>query len=308
MRVLANIKQYMPDRGLCLTIGNFDGLHLGHKALIERARAVARERDLDFAVMTFWPHPRLVLGGATDHASLATREERLRLLEKLGVPLVFELPFNADIACLSARDFAQKTLLPLSLDSLLVGHDFCMGRGREGTAEVLEKLGADFGFRLERIPALTLDGAPVSSSRLREAIKGGDLREAAAMLGRNYTISGVVTHGDARGRTMGYPTANLSGIATLLPGHGIYATWAHINGQTLPAATSIGTNPTFNGRHTTVETFLLKGGEDLYGKEMRLEFVEKIRDQRKFSSAQELEKQIGLDVKKIEKLLIGETA
>lgn len=303
MLVLDDISGYCPTRGLCLTIGNFDGLHLGHQALIDRTRQSAAEKNLDFAVMTFWPHPRTVLAPQKPHFPLMDREERLRLLQAMKLPLLFELPFDNALASQSARDFVEKSLMPLGLSHLVIGHDFSMGRGREGTAEALRKLGAELSFSLERISPVTVDGVPVSSSRLREAIARGDVEMARAMLGRNYSIQGKIEHGDARGRELGFPTANLGEIHSLLPGHGIYACLAHVKGKILPAAVSIGTNPTFNGQKTTVESFLLEDGEDLYGEDMRLEFVARLRDQRKFASAAELTRQIGQDVAKAREIL-----
>lgn len=303
MRVINDISQYTPQRGLCLTIGNFDGLHLGHRSLINRAKEVAKEHSLDFAVMTFWPHPRTIVKASAPHFPLTDRSERLRLMEAAGVPLVFELTFDERMANLSAGAFVEQTLLPLSLSWLVIGYDFSMGHNREGGAQKLRDLGMSHSFKVEQIPPFEINGAPVSSSALRKALAEGDMVTANTMLGRDYSLNGKIVHGDARGRVMGFPTANLGEIKSLLPGHGIYATLAHINGEVLPAATSVGTNPTFDGRKTTVESFLLEGGDDLYDKEMRLEFVEKIRNQHKFDSAEELARQIGRDVQKVKAIL-----
>lgn len=303
MRVVEDISSYSPGRGLCLTIGNFDGLHLGHQALIRAAAEIAGEKGLDFAVMTFWPHPRTVLKPESPHFPLASRDERLRLMEGFGVPLVFELPFDKNVAALSAREFAERTLMPISLSHLVIGHDFSMGRDRQGAPDALKAIGASCGFAVDQIPAFEIDGEPVSSSRLRQTIARGDMKGARKMLGRNYALSGKIVHGEARGRLMGFPTANLGQTRSLTPGHGVYACLAHVNGKTLPAATSVGVNPTFDGRFATVESFFLEGGEDLYDQDMRLEFVEKIRDQIKFPSSGELARQIGLDTEKAREIL-----
>lgn len=276
---------------------------MGHQALIKRTRELALEKNFDFAVMTFWPHPRTIISPSSSHFPLTAHSERLRLLEAMSVPVVFELPFDIHLAAMSAQDFVQRKLLPLKLSQLVIGHDFSMGHKREGTPARLEELASTLDFSLERIPAVMQNGKAVSSSRLREAIAKGDVETARAMLGRNYSIQGKIVHGDARGRVLGFPTANLAEIHNLLPAQGIYACLAHINGKILPAATSIGTNPTFDGNKITVETFLLEGGEDLYGQDMRLEFVARIRDQRKFDSPEDLSRQISLDVEKIRELL-----
>ncbi len=308
MRVIDDIATYSPEKGLCLTIGNFDGLHLGHQSLINRTREIAAKENLDFAVMTFWPHPRTVVHERMPHFPLADRADRLRMMESLNIPLVFELPFDRHMAAMSAKDFAAQILKPLSLSWLVIGYDFNMGHNRDGTAEVLKKLGKSCGFNLEQIPPYTIKGIPVSSSLLRQAILNGDMNTAREMLGRNYSVNGKIVHGKGRGRGLGYPTANLGNIHNLLPGNGVYACLAHIDGKTLQAATCIGTTPTFDGQETTVESFLLEGGEDIYGKDMRLEFIEKIRDQAKFASAEKLAEQIGLDIKKIKEILASHKA
>ena len=306
MRILSDLPKQAPQRGLCLTIGNFDGLHLGHQALIRRAAEAARERGLDFAAMTFWPHPRALLHPGESRAPLASRAERMRLLEAAGVPLAFELPFTAELAAMSAREFVERRLMPLSLSHLVVGHDFRMGRGRGDGADGLAELGRALGFTLESIPAVEAGGAPISSSRLRAAVAQGDVALARALLGRPHSISGKIVHGDARGRTLGFPTANLGDIEGLPPGHGIYACVAHVKGKRLPAAVSIGVNPTFNGGKTTIEAFLLEGGGDLYGEAMRLDFIARLRDQRKFPSAEELARQIAIDAAQAREILAKE--
>lgn len=303
MRTLDDISLYTAKKPLCLTIGNFDGLHLGHQALIRHAQKLALEKDLDFAVMTFWPHPRTVVSSTCPHCSLTDRGERKRLLEAMSVPILFELPFDRPLAAMSAPDFVKQKLLPLKLSQLVIGHDFSMGHNREGTVSLLRELGSALDFSVESIPPVLQGDRPVSSSRLREAIAEGDVKSARDMLGRNFSISGKIVHGDARGRDLGFPTANLGEIHSLLPAYGIYACKAHVNGKILPAATSIGTNPTFNGKTATVETFLLEGGEDLYGQDMRLEFVSRIREQRKFASVGELVRQISQDVEKARVIL-----
>lgn len=303
MRVIDSVSKYSPKRGLCLTIGNFDGLHKGHQALINRTREIAAEKDLDFAVMTFWPHPRAALSASAPHFPLTDRAERLRLMEAMGIPLVFELPFDSRVAGMSAREFAGRALAPLSPAWLVTGYDFCMGHNREGTPEVLNKLGRELGFSVERIPPFETGGAPASSSRARAYLARGDMSAARELLGRPYALNGTIIHGEGRGRILGYPTANLGNVQSMLPAGGVYACLAHAGEKTLPAATSIGSNPTFNGGGTTIESFLLKGGGDLYGQSMRLEFVEKIRDQKKFASAEELALQIGRDAERAGEIL-----
>lgn len=282
--------------GSCVTIGNFDGVHLGHQALIKKARDIAADKNLNFALMTFWPHPRLIVPGHAGHLYLTGQEERLRLLKALGVPKVLEIPFTADLAAMSARDFIKEFLLPLNPRSLVIGHDFTLGHNREGNVQSLNSLGKEYGFEIEQLPPLLHDGLPVSSTRLRKLIEEGDVTAAALLLGRPYALEGTVIHGFGRGATLGFPTANMEVGKRLLPGMGVYAAIAQIDGKTCPAVVSIGRNPTFNGGEISVESFLLDCTENLYGKNLRLEFIQRLRGQCKFPNAEALVARIQLDV------------
>lgn len=283
-------------KGLCATIGNFDGVHLGHKRLIEQARQSAAEKNLDFAVLTFWPHPREVLGPPEIHTSLSGRECRRKLLERLGTPILIELPFTPHFASITARCFIEDYLVPAGLKHLVVGYDFNFGHNREGTIDVLEELAKENSFTVEQVAPVQAGAQTVSSSHLRRLLANGEVSEAAKLLGRFYTLEGVVEHGDARGRQLGFPTANLGDISTLLPASGVYATMAHFGGQTFRAITNIGTNPTFNGQRKTVETFLLDASGDFYGQAMSLEFIKRLRDERKFPNSEALAAQIKKDI------------
>lgn len=303
MKVLTHIPPNACPKGLCATIGNFDGLHLGHRALINHAFKEAREKDLDLAIISFWPHPREVLRADKSHVPLVTQVERRKLLESLGVPLLIELPFTPDFAALSASDFIRQYLLPAPLRHLVVGHDFTLGHNREGSIEVLRSLSDQYGFGVTQLQAINAAAMPVSSSRLRSLISEGKVREAAVLLGRHYSMEGKIASGEGRGHTLGFPTANLEDIATLIPGSGIYATIAHVDDRAYGALTNIGNNPTFNGKRQTVETFLLDASGDFYGKRMRLDFIERLRDEQKFESPKALVTQIEKDVAKARQIL-----
>lgn len=282
--------------GTCITIGNFDGFHLGHQSLVAYARKVAAAKNLDFRLITFWPHPRAVLRGAQSHKALTGRSERARLLDAAGIANVVELPFTADLASMPAEEFVRDRLCPAGMKALVIGHDFTLGRGRQGGAQVLSALGERFGFAVSQAPPFAMGGAPISSTRLRQAIAAGDVETAARMLGRNYAVGGVVGHGFRRGTSLGFPTANLVDPDALLPGNGVYATFAILDGVRYPSVTNIGYNPTFGNAHISTETFLLEGSPELYGRPLRLEFLKRLRDERRFESPAALAAQIGKDI------------
>ena len=289
-----------------VTIGNFDGVHRGHRALIHHTLDICRERDLKCVLVTFWPHPRLVVGSTRTHCPLSTRERRLELLAELDVDYVLELPFTAELAALSPQQFVEGALLPLSMRHLVVGYDFSLGRGRSGSFEELCRLGYRYGFSVDQIPPIVTDGAIVSSTRIRALLNEGNVRAAASLLGRNYGFSGMVVHGDGRGEVLGFPTANLEPKDTLLPAEGVYASRMRVDEHWHKAVTNIGPNPTFHGRHVTIESFLLDTKANLYDRVVRLEFVERLRSEKRFSSPDELVAQIRLDVAHARQSLAGE--
>lgn len=283
-------------QGACITLGNFDGVHLGHQALITLAEKTAREHGLLFTLITFWPHPRSILTGNKPHRPLTSREERMRLLKALKVDRIIELPFTPQLAGLLPEEFVKQYLLPLSMKELVIGHDFTLGKNRLGNCAHLAQLGKIWNFNTRQAQAFALEGEPISSTRLRKAICAGNMEIAQAMLGRPYAIQGFVTHGFGRGAGLGFPTANLSHSPVLLPGNGVYATWASINGQKYKSVTNIGTNPTFGNTDTSVECHLLEGGRDLYDQPMQIEFAKRLREERKFATPKELQSQIEYDI------------
>lgn len=280
----------------CITIGNFDGVHLGHQALVSLTLREAKASNLEPVLLTFWPHPRDLLIGPGAHKPLTMPALREKLLRDCGMTTIKELKFTPALAAESAEAFVKKQLLPMSLKRLVIGHDFSLGKGREGTVTRLLELGEKFAFVVIQADAFCVDAAPVSSTRLREDLRHGKVEAAARLLGRNYTLRGLVTHGHGRGTGLGFPTANLGNIETLLPGNGVYATIARANGQAYKAVTNIGYNPTFGNDEISVESFLLEADVDLYGKEMELEFIARLRAERKFASPAALVEQIGKDI------------
>lgn len=283
-------------QGVCVTIGNFDGVHMGHRALIRRTCQKALHYSLPCTVLTFWPHPLRVLAGKHAPPLLSSRAQRTRLLEQLGVQICLELPFDRTLAALKPEEFVQQVLVPLQTRYLVVGYDFSLGKGRAGTAEVLEQLGQHYGFEVEQLAPVILQDAVVSSTRIRDLIRQGEVWEARTLLGRFHSISGTVLHGHGRGEGLGFPTANLSPGDVLLPRPGVYATWVSVQGVPHAAVTNVGYNPTFDGDKITVESFLLDTKVDLYEQEIKVSFVLHLRDEIRFPDVASLCARIAQDV------------
>lgn len=303
MKIVHSVSALTISSGSAVTIGNFDGVHLGHQALIRRTLQVAAEAGLTPVVMTFWPHPRQVLFPERGHMPLTSREDRFALLEALGVPAVLELPFTRELAALDAGTFVRDMLEPMGLRRLVVGYDFTLGRNRGGQVSVLRELGALTGFSVEQLDPVVVEGTVVSSTSLRGLIGQGDVGRAALLLDRYHSFSGEVVHGDGRGAGLGFPTANQRKPEVVLPVDGVYATRASMDGHVWPAVTCVGRKPTFGENELGVETFLLEDGQNLYGRVMRLEFIARVRGEERFASVEALKQRIALDVKEARELL-----
>jgi riboflavin kinase / FMN adenylyltransferase len=289
-----------------LTIGSFDGVHVGHQYLIKKLVDGAHAVGAPAVVLTFHPHPVVVLRGKTGDIYLTLPEERANILLDMGVDTVIIEPFTRELSQTSAREFVEQLVLRLGLDHLLVGHDFALGRGREGNFEVLSQLGFEYGFKVEEVEAVRSDGEIISSSLIRLLLEAGDVSRAGQWLGRPYRVRGEVIHGDSRGRILGFPTANLSVVpGKILPAIGIYACQAWIEGQAWGAATSFGVRPTFDGQGTMLhlEAHLLDYSGDLYGQTISLDFIERLRGEVRFPDAQALIAQIDQDVQQTRRLL-----
>ncbi len=284
------------QRKTCVTIGNFDGAHLGHQFLIRLAAARAHAGSLDLTAVTFWPHPREIIKGPGTHMPLTSRARRMAYLRDLGIDRIVEITFTPELAALDPDAFVKKHLLPLNMAELVIGHDFALGRGKAGNAQMLGELARKYGFALSQAAQFKLDGQPVSSTIIRHHLKSGNVEEATRLLGRLHTVCGKVTHGYGRGGKIGFPTANLAAPDALVPGHGVYASFAVCQGRSYEAVTNIGCNPTFGNSEQTIETFLLDTDANLYGKEICLQFAAFLRSERKFASPAELAAQIETDV------------
>jgi riboflavin kinase / FMN adenylyltransferase len=289
-----------------LTIGSFDGVHRGHQEIIRDLSAGARSAGVPAVVLSFYPHPSVVLGKRKHSFYLTSPEERAELLGNLGADIVVTHPFNMEIAQISARDFISYLYDHLRMKRLEVGYDFAMGKGREGNLPVLRQLGIEFGFEVKDIQPVKLDGKIVSSSYIRGLLEEGKVEEAARFLGRPYRLIGRVVSGEGRGRTIGIPTANLSlWEETLVPAPGVYVTQVHARGSVHGAVTNVGFRPTFEPAPTAprVETLLLDYSGDLYGEYINLDFLFRLREEKRFPDVQSLLEQIDRDIESARKIL-----
>ena len=286
----------VPDGDTVLTIGVFDGVHRGHRHLLDRL--IQRSQPgCRSAVVTFSNHPAAVLRPDHPVSFLTTPEEKIGLLRQHGIELVIPLEFTPELSQVGADEFARLLVNSLRMKGLVVGPDFAFGRGRQGNEAYLKEVGRELGFWVETVDPLLVDGGPVRSRRVREAVSSGDVELGNRLLGRKFQLSGEVVRGDGRGRELGFPTANVNiPGGMLLPEDAIYATWAVVGGRRLPSATSIGIRPTFGLTERLVEVYIMDFAEDLYGQAIGVEFVERLRGQEKFSGIDALIHQVNQDV------------
>ena len=310
MRVHQELPDTPPDKSAILTIGVFDGVHRGHQRLLRRVVEVASKEGMLSGVLTFVNHPRSVLVPDTCISYITSVEDRLALLKDAGVDMVIPLHFDLELSRLRAHEFTALLQERLRMAGLVMGYNFAMGYKREGTPETLAALGNEQGFSVTVVDAVSVEGGRVSSTVIRDSVTAGDVAGAYTLLGRAFTICGEVVAGKGRGRALlGFPTANLDLPGDrLVPGNGIYATWASVEGERYMAATNVGVNPTFGEDKRTVEAFLLDFDGDLYGKDLTLEFVGRLRDELRFESADALVAQMRVDVEQARETLRASTA
>jgi riboflavin kinase/FMN adenylyltransferase len=295
---------FSPEKDSLLTIGVFDGVHLGHRRLIAELLQQATRRDLLSGVVTFRQHPEDVLSPGKTLPFLTDIKTRIKLLKDEGVDFIVPLSFTRILAGLDARRFIALRQKHLRMRGLVVGPDFALGRKREGNIDALRRLARETGFSLTIVPPLEINGEIVSSTTIRKAMADGNMKKVRELTGRYFSLHGKVVAGAGRGEGLGFPTANLdvnSGQA--LPPDGVYAGLAHANGKVYEAMTNIGKNPTFGNPDRTIETFLLDYSGDLYGRELSVEFVARLRDEKQFKNAGELKKQLAEDIKKGKSIL-----
>ncbi|MGA7676795.1 MAG: bifunctional riboflavin kinase/FAD synthetase [Dehalococcoidia bacterium] len=304
MQIEKELAKVKPQKETLLTIGVFDGIHLGHQRLLTHLRDEARKKNWLSSVVTFKSHPKAVLSPENKLLWLSDMETRISLIRNLGIDVIVVLPFTSELARLTAQRFVQLLKEYLKMRGLIIGPDFALGRDREGDAEKLRLLGQEMDFSVEVIPPVVIDGQVVSSSAIRQALAQGDMKKAEKLFGRLFSLSGVVVSGDGRGRTLGFPTANLElKPEQALPSDGVYATIAHVGRELMPSVTSIGVRPTFGSGKRLVETHVIDYEGDLLGQRLTLDLVDKLRDEKCFDTAEELKSQMGKDVEQARKIL-----
>ncbi len=307
MQIEEELAELSPEKDMLLAIGVFDGVHLGHQYLISQLTEHTRRQNLLSGVVTFRQHPREVLSPQTELPYLTSLAEKVSLLKNEGVDAVITLSFTRELAQLSARQFVSLLKKYLRMRGLIIGPDFTLGRNREGNADTLRKLGQDMSFRVTVIPPIRVNDEMVSSTAIRDALANGDMKKVVSLIGRSFSLQGRVTTGAGRGSELGFPTTNLDiDPKQALPAEGVYATWAHIDDKAYQSMTNIGRRPTFGGNGRTVETYILNYQGNLYGRELKIDIVERLRGEKRFDTVEELKKQIAEDVKQGKAILDGQ--
>jgi riboflavin kinase / FMN adenylyltransferase len=289
-----------------LTIGNFDGVHIGHQQLLKQIKSECKEQDLKFVVVTFTPHPQKILQPEKERFLINSYEQRRSLLKKIGVDFLVELAFTRDFSTLPPEAFIKNYLLSYpDLKNFYLGYDFAFGANKEGGYDLAKSLCSSSGIKVQIQPKFEQAGSVVSSSRIREKLLGGKVEEAAVVLGRPFRLEGVVVKGEGRGKKIGFPTANIQVHADLIvPQKGVYITRTVYNGMTYQSITNIGNNPTFKDSHLVhIETNLFDFDTDIYGETIEIEFLQKVRDEKKFATVNELIEQIRRDVQEAKSFL-----
>lgn len=303
------LERHRPESDIALTIGVFDGVHRGHQALMKATVAVAKEENLTPAAMTFYPSPAAVISPGRRLSYIGTLDERVQWIKDLDIEIVVPVTFTDEILRISAKQFVDLLFECLRMRQLVVGPDFVLGHNRQGDIPFLQQLGKQLGFGVRVVEFEQSSAGRVSSTAVRETVKAGEMELAARLLGRPFSIDGVVESGDKRGRELGFPTANLAiGPELLIPADGIYACRVHFDGVTHLGVSNVGVRPTFgDGNRRLVEVFLLDFDRDIYGRKLRVEFLARLRPEERFESAEALVEQMHRDVAKARTVLMERT-
>ena len=306
MEVIHNIANYRPKKTAILTIGTFDGVHIGHQKIISDLVAKAKKEDLCAVVLTFFPHPRMVLQKESQLKMIDTFKEKRQLLEILGVEILIIQPFTLEFSRMTAIEYTRDVLVNgLGISKLIIGYDHRFGRNREATFEDLKNFGLDYDFTVEEIPAQDIASIAVSSTKVRNAITAGEIKKANQYLGRPFSLSGTIVKGDKIGRKIGFPTANLyiEEKYKLKPQNGVYLVQCHWDNQKYFGMMNVGKRPTISGKETQIETYFFDFDGDLYGKKLNINLLEKIRDEQKYDSLESLGNQLNIDQKSCRELI-----
>jgi len=299
MQVEEELTRFSPEKDMFLTVGVFDGVHLGHRYLISNLVSRAKQQGLLSGVVTFKQHPRELLSPHSRPSYLTTLAEREQLLKREGVDMVISLSFTRELADLTALEFVSLLKKYLRLRGLVIGPDFALGKNREGNITTLTALGSEMGFTVHAVQPKKMDGEVASSTAIRNALADGNMQKVTRLFGHPFSLQGQVTTGEHRGAGMGFPTANIDVDARqALPPDGVYATWAYVEGKKYQSMTNIGRRPTFGAHNKrTVEVYILSYDQEIYGKDLKIELVERLRGEKKFENIEALKQQIAEDVK-----------
>jgi len=290
-----------------VTIGNFDGVHLGHREIFRRVTEKAREQGGVSLVITFAPHPLQVVSPGTGVKLITNRKERRALIEAAGIDYLLEIPFDWSFASISARQFVEQILVDaIGIESLVIGYDYAFGRGREGNTELLRQFGDRLGFKVEVLKPVANDATVYSSTAVRNMVIDGNVKDVVSVLGRHYSLTGTVVLGHQRGRGLGFPTANIDTDKDLLPSAGVYAVKVRVGTAFYDGACNIGTNPTFKNDRLSLEVFLFEFAGDLYGEELTLFFIDRLRGEMRFPGPEALKEAIAADVARCREILARE--
>lgn len=307
MKVYRGFSEYSPVKNAVVTTGTFDGVHVGHQTIIDRLKRIAQKQEGETVLLTFHPHPRLVLQKDSELKLLSTIEERIELLEKAGVDHLIVVPFNKEFSRLTSLEFVKDILVEkVGTKTLVIGYDHHFGRNREGSFQHLLEYGPMYGFVVEEIPAFEVSDVNVSSTKVREAIKTGKVEQAANFMGHPYTLSGNVVEGDQIGRSIGFPTANIEVKEDykLIPKPGVYAVNTLFKGVSYSGMLNIGFRPTVGeGNDLTIEVNIFDFNQDIYGEEIKLEIIKHVRNEIQFNGVSELKAQLEQDLKACQKIL-----
>ncbi|WP_332454230.1 bifunctional riboflavin kinase/FAD synthetase [Chryseobacterium aquaticum] len=306
MNIFKNFKDYHSEKPLALSLGMFDGGHLGHKYIIDELKKVGSENDLETAILTFWPHPRFVFNPNEDLKLLNTIEEKKVLMEKYGINNLFLKEFDDEFRNLTGEEFVRQILIEkLNVKYLIIGYDHSFGKNKSGNFELLQKLSKELDFEVEQMEAINIHENNISSTKIRNALLAGNIKEANEMLGYSYSVSGTVVHGKKLGRTIGYPTANIeTDSIKLLPKKGAYIVEVFVNENQYKGMLSIGTNPTVNGEKLTVEVYILDFNENIYDQNITVKFRDFLHEEIKFESLEKLIERLDEDKRLTENFFI----
>jgi riboflavin kinase/FMN adenylyltransferase len=305
MEIIRDLTHFQAEKNMALSIGNFDGVHIGHAKIVERVVKLASDRGFDSGLITFDPHPMKFFGA--DIKLLQTTEMKIREFERLGVDKLFLLPFDMQIARINPELFVTELLLKkMKANFIVVGHDYRFGRNRAGSYEFLQVMSAKHGFTALRVPKVEVNGITASSTNIRKYLSEGRPEIASSLLGRNFVMGGIVERGDGLATKIGFPTANIAVENELIPAYGVYSCRVHIDDEAHDGALYIGERPTIdNAKNKRVEAHVFDYSGNLYGKYIEVEVIDSVRGDQKFESVDELVRQIDIDCKKI-RVLLGE--